>query len=304
MNENDKIAIKNIGENDPNGYVYEGLDLDKHWESINELMNKEEWPYIRADLEVSHQQPEALGVVTLKEGMVVGFMTMHGFSNIGYLDMIIVDKDHRKYFTFSALKWAEILRNLWENKFEGQVAHCTNDSQHIAAGLGFKPGLEYGLLRKDSINRDLATNKLNLLNHSHLNQIADLDQQVFGIYRPEWIASLLSQPTSYFVGGYEAGKLVATVCIRKRKDNIVCLDSCNSLSSRALFSLLAEVLENITDSHLECFVKLDSELFSFLESNDFYTPDFFKEIGPLVEMRKGETGNVGLSEHMCSLSWI
>ncbi len=106
------------------------------------------------------------------------------------------------------------------------------------------------------------------------------------------------------LGSYENKKLIASVCLRERRDNSLCLDMCNALESSSLFSLLDKVINTYSHKRLECFVKTDSDLHHYLTLKGFYVPDFFTKIGPLVELRNGEQHNIGSGQYMRTLSWI
>jgi hypothetical protein len=55
---------------------------------------------------------------------------------------------------------------------------------------------------------------------------------------------------------------------------------------------------------LECFVRTGGELHRQLERGGFRVPAFFEAIGPLVEWRRGATGEVGRSPRLQCLAWF
>ena len=67
---------------------------------------------------------------------------------------------------------------------------------------------------------------------------------------------------------------------------------------------LLETVLNETIAPLDCFVRKGSPLESLLLRHGFSMPDFFREIGPLVEWRRGETGDLGRSPRIQTLSWF
>jgi hypothetical protein len=92
--------------------------------------------------------------------------------------------------------------------------------------------------------------------------------------------------------------------VRERRENSLCIDACNALDPDALGALLGDIQQAYPDRRLECFVRHGSDLLPFLTASGFEVPAFFKEIGPLVEYRLGDSGEVGLGPHTRTLSWI
>jgi len=68
--------------------------------------------------------------------------------------------------------------------------------------------------------------------------------------------------------------------------------------------LLEQILRGLACHRIECFARTDSALHHYLLEKQFAVPDFFESIGPLVEWRKGPTGDAGLSDRILSLSWF
>ena len=114
----------------------------------------------------------------------------------------------------------------------------------------------------------------------------------------------MKQPSTKFAGRYEDGRLVASVCLRERRENSVCLDACNALNFEAIEPLLAQIFSAYPHKRMECFVQSGSDLERHLMNNHFEVPKFFVEIGPLVEYRSGPADKVGLGPAVRTLSWI
>ena len=68
--------------------------------------------------------------------------------------------------------------------------------------------------------------------------------------------------------------------------------------------LVDRVIERCGDRRLECFVRDGGPLDAVLRSRGFDMPDFFGEIGPLTEWRRGRTQGVGDGPTVHSLLWL
>ena len=68
--------------------------------------------------------------------------------------------------------------------------------------------------------------------------------------------------------------------------------------------LVKQVMRTHSSARLECFVRSGSRLDGLLQESGFVVPDFFKSIGPLVEWRKGDLQDVGISEKVQCLAWF
>lgn len=125
----------------------EPLDLDRDWPEIERLMAEEEWPLLRADLELSHSQPHD-GLIAKKDGQIAGFFNTHRFGDVAYLDMLIVDKGFRKGSIARPLYFT-LINQLREKGVTGFVAHATTDSGPLLRLLGYTPGISYTLLSRE-----------------------------------------------------------------------------------------------------------------------------------------------------------
>jgi hypothetical protein len=122
--------------------------------------------------------------------------------------------------------------------------------------------------------------------------------------RVNWIKALLKQPSSRFFGQRRPRDLVASVCLRQRRQDALCLDAANAHEFTDLQRLVSGVLAQFANHRIECFAKTDSLLHHFLLDQEFSVPEFFEPIGPLVEWRKGNVGDIGTSALVQSLSWF
>ena len=281
------------------------LEMDRDYEGIDQLFEAEEWPFIRADLEVSHAQPRATAFVARTRKQLLGFFATHHFNDIGYLDMMIVSSQARTSQVARKL-YFETTRQMKQKGMKGWVAHSTNDSYRMFKFMRFQAGQSFTLLARDPLSTTSQTEALEeyRLGPADRDALTRLDQQVFGTTRIEWIDTLLEQPSTQFFGCREEDNLVASVCLRSRKQNALCLDTVNGRSMDGLVPLLDQVLAGLAPQRIECFARTDSALHNYLLENQFSVPDFFQPIGPLVEWRKGATENVGLSNQILSLAWF
>ena len=142
------------------------------------------------------------------------------------------------------------------------------------------------------------------LQSNDLEALLALDEQVFGMSRPDWIGTLLGQPTTEFHGRRRDGDLVSSVCLRTRKQGAICLDTVNACEFSELQPLLEDVSGGLMDRRVECFARTDSPLHGFLLDRGFAVPEFFEAIGPLVEWRRGPVGPIGDSPRVQSLAWF
>ena len=62
------------------------LEMDRDYKEIDRLFEAEEWPFIRADLEVSHAQPRSTALVARSGDQMLGFFATHHFGDIGYFE--------------------------------------------------------------------------------------------------------------------------------------------------------------------------------------------------------------------------
>ena len=281
------------------------LDMNRDYKEIDRLFDLEEWPFLRSDLEVSHAQPRATALVARTKQELLGFFATHHFSDIGYLDMMIVSPGARKSHVARKL-YFETTRQMKRKGINSWVAHSTNDSYRMFKFMRFQAGQSFTLLARDPLETGKGIESLNeyRLGATDEDLLVSLDEEVFDAPRREWINTLLAQPTTRFYGSRQADRLVASVCTRLRKQNALCLDSVNAQSIDAMEGLLNQVLEGLASHRVECFARTDSELHHYLLARQFSVPEFFEPIGPLVEWRKGPAGDVGLSSKVQSLAWF
>jgi len=288
-----------------NEIVIEKLDLDRHWEGVNRLLELEEWPFIRADLDVSDEQERAIGLVARVGGVIKGFFTIHHFGDIGYLDMVIIDPSERRNLTLANDLWGRAKAEMVKNGFTSKVAHCTRSTARFLRVLGYRAGLKFWLLRKDAHQSQApARATARVLSPEYLPRLIALDEQVFGTSRHHWLTALSAQSSATFVGRFEGDALVASACLRERRENSLCIDSCNGRDGKHIATLIGEIMEAYPHKRLECFVRDGTDLHRNLLANGFYVPDFFTPIGPLVELRQGPNDEVGTGPHVRTLSWI
>lgn len=280
------------------------MDLDRDWPEIDRLFDQEEWPILRSDLEVSQAQPKAVALVARSSDTVHGFFIAHHFGDIGYLDMMIVDSRSRISDVARQL-YFKTVRALKEKGIQALVAHSTKHSHRVFKFLRFRLGQSFTLLGRDPVEAspDLAPDIIELIDKD-LGEIVNLDETVFGMRRVNWIEALLKQPSSRFFGQRRLRDLVASVCLRQRRQGALCLDAANAHEFTDLQRLVSGVLAQFVNHRIECLAKTDSLLHHFLLDQGFSVPEFFEPIGPLVEWRKGDVGDIGTSPLVQSLSWF
>lgn len=279
----------------------EALNLERDWPDLERMMLQEEWPFLRADFEVSHAQPKSTSLVARKNGQFAGFFTTHHFGEVGYLDMMVIPRAYRSAGIARPLYFAT-LKKMRARGLRSLVVHSTNDSARLFKLLGFKPGQDFTLLANDS--PAAATRGGELVERPSLEALTELDAQIFGLARPSWQRALYEQPGVQFLGLEREGRLVASICLRPRRDRAICLDQVNQTSLDDLSYLLDTALERASGRRVECFAKTGSALHELLLKRGFGVPDFFEPIGPLIEWRRGKTAPLGLGPHVQSLSWL
>jgi hypothetical protein len=285
--------------------VVADMDLDRDWNGIEQLLRIEQWPFVREDFEVSHEQPLSVAMVARRADEVLGFFSSHHFGAIGYLDMMIIDLSIRQ--TMVARKfWRRTLASMKTNGIGGLVAHSTKDSAPVFQAQKFSPGVDFTLLRREAMPgaEPDADADLLILDESDRQDLVMLDASVFGLRRDSWIEALYAKPAVQFVGLRSKNQLLASICLRPRHDKGVCLDSCNASRFEDLERLIHQVLYALPHQPIECFARTGSDLYELLIASGFTVPDFFQSIGPLVEWRRGQTEAAGLGSQIRSLSWF
>jgi GNAT superfamily N-acetyltransferase len=282
----------------------EELVLDRDFADVDRLFELEQWPFVRADLEISHAQPRAVGYVARKDGRFAGFYTAHHFADVGYLDMSIVAPEFRRHGVGRPLH-VRAMREMRQKGIRSFVVHTTNDSAPIIWILGFGKGQTFTLLARDAAGAARPPGpSIALLGPSDLEALVSLDAEVFGVRREPWIAGLLRQESTRFYGIRRGTDLSASICLRARKNDAICLDAANARDFADLATLAKEVIACHAARRIECFVRDGAELDGFLREQGFAVPEFFRAIGPLTEWRKGNTGSVGRTPLVQCLSWF
>lgn len=285
--------------------VIEPMKLDRDYDGINRLLELEQWPFTRADLELSHAQPRSTALVARQDECLLGFFATHHFGDVGYLDMMVVDTQARGTRLAQRLAYATH-EQMCRRGMRAFVAHSTNDSFDVFRFFGYTSGINFTLMRLEPRTLTDEVDRLDdvRLNSADLHAILALDARVFGMTRRPWIECLLQQATTRFVGRRVNGHLIASICLRARRQNAVCLDGANAVDDADLFPLVDTVVDRLSSRRIECFVRTESRLHRHLAQHGFTVPDFFQPIGPLVEWRKGVTGIVGMSPLNRTLSWF
>ena len=103
------------------------VEMTSDLPAIERLLQLEEWPLVREDLEVSHCQPGAVFNVAIKDGAFAGFFATHSFGRVGYLYLMIIDPMFRRKGIARPL-YFKTLRSLRASGAHGYVVHTTNDS--------------------------------------------------------------------------------------------------------------------------------------------------------------------------------
>jgi hypothetical protein len=277
------------------------LSLARDWPHVDALFALEQWPFVRADLEISHAQPGAVGFSAWKDDVFAGFYTAHAFGKVGYLDLSIVAPAFRRAGMLRPMH-VKVVRTLRERGARGLAVHTTVESAPLIRILGFEPGQTFTLLARDPVGP--GAGDLVPLGLDDEAGLVALDAAVFGVARPSWVGGLLRQPSTRFYGRKREGVLVASVCLRERRAGAVCLDAANATDPAELLPLIREVLVQHAHQRLECFVRDGRALGEALRASGFAVPGFFVAIGPLVEWREGDTAGVGDGPHVQSLSWF
>lgn len=270
------------------------LELDRDWPAIEALLRREEWPFVRADLEVGHAQPKAVGHVARVDGRFAGFFTTHAFGDVGYLDMMIVDAAFRGR-TVARPLYLQTLRALQDQGVRGMVVHTTNDSARLIRLLGFQPGIDFTLWTRDP----RGSGDPGAVDHTTDREaILTADAAAFGMRREAWIDALLAQPEVRFVR-----RGAAQAVLRPRAVQAVCIDAVSG-TSEGVQALVDGIVAACGDRELQCFARTGGALEERLRHHGFTVPDFFVPIGPLTEWRQGDTSDLGATEQLHSLMWL
>ena len=107
-----------------------------------------------------------------------------------------------------------------------------------------------------------------------------------------------------FFGVKKHGVLCAFGALRPRREGALCLDLVTAARDETMDALVDGCLQHGGSRRIECFARTGTRLDARLLASGFETPAFFRDIGPLVEWRKGRTAGTGDSERMSCLSWF
>jgi GNAT superfamily N-acetyltransferase len=283
---------------DPHAVQIEPLDLDRDWPEIEALLQAEEWPFVRADLELGDAQPGDTSFVARKDGRFAGFFTAHGFPGdagpVGYLDMLVIHPDFRGQ-TVARPLYLRTLQALEQAGARGLCVHTTNDSARLIRLLGFRPGRSFTLLI-----REPGPGGEGMLAPVDADRLAALDTATFGVERPGWTGWLASDDRVEALGTDRAA-----IVLRPRIGGAYSFDGCYAPDPADLDGLVAALVAEKGGEHaLMAFAATDGPLHQAMLRHGFAVPDFFVPIGPLVEWRQGQTGAVGASDAVHSLLWL
>ncbi len=281
------------------------LDLDTDWADIDRLMTAEEWPFLRSDLELSHAQPH-LGMAARKVGKFAGFFNTHSFGDVAYLDMMIIDKDFRNGSIARPLYFSTT-RALKEKGATGFVAHATNDSGPLLGLLGYTPGISFTLLEREVKEMTVAGGHRGELvedDEMTVDEIVTLDTEIMGVERPAWVQHLYDNPEVRLYGFRKKKRLTAALALRPRKGDAWGLDMAHGIEFADISSLVHVVLVMNSGKIIQVFARTDSKLHQMLTAIEFEVPAFFQPIGPLVEYRLGETGDIGTDPRVLTMNWL
>lgn len=281
------------------------LEFERDFPHIEKLLKLEQWPFVKNDLQASHQQPGSVGLVAHYKGQFAGFYLAHPFGKIGYLDMSIIAPEFRGKGVGRPLH-VRAMREMKKTGIRSFVVHTTQESAPMIWLLGFDKGQSFSLMAREPLSSlpvELQA-PIKKMGIKDLPALVELDEAVFGLRRETWIVSLLQQSSTEFYGIYDQETLVASLCLRSRRDGALCLDMVNGKNFEELQLLLHGILQAFANQRIECFVREQAPLWNFLQKAGFFIPDFFQEIGPLTEWRKGKTGKVGRTPLVQCLSWF
>ncbi len=281
---------------DPHAVQIEPLVLDRDWSEIEQLLRAEEWPFVRADLELGDAQPGETSFVARKDGRFAGFFTAHVFPGdagpVGYLDMMVIHPDVRGQ-TVARPLYLRTLQALEEAGARGMCVHTTNDSARLIRLLGFTAGRSFTLLI-----REPGPGGEGGLVPVDPKRLARLDAEAFGVERPAWTGWLANDPRVETLGTEDG-----VVVLRPRVEGAYSFDGCYAEEADVDGLVAALVAEKGGEHGLMAFAATQGALHRAMLRHGFAVPDFFEPIGPLVEWRQGETGDIGRGP-VHSLLWL
>ncbi len=293
-------------------FVIEPMDLARDWPGIERLLTIEGWPYVYDDLALWAHDPRAIALVVREAAQLQGYFIIQPFDHIAYLDNMLMDPSRRRNVFMTTELFTEARRRMDRQGFNAYVTHCTPSSARMARLLGYRPGQAFDLMRREARRAEAPggptrsgepPRALEPLEATALGALVDLDTRVFGLRREPHLHALMQQAGTRFYGRRDGDHLVASVCLRARRGDTLCVDACNALDFAPLQRLLDDVLQAHAHRPLDCFVKQGIDLQHHLERQGFGRPPGRPEIASLVEYRLGPTGEVGLSPAMRTMSW-
>jgi GNAT superfamily N-acetyltransferase len=271
------------------------LELDRDWPELEWLLRKEEWPFIRSDLELGEAQPGEASYIARKDGKLAAFFTTFMFGHIGYLDMFVIHPDFRGQGIARPL-YFKAIEGLQTSGATGLVCHTTNDSARLVKILGFTPGRPFTL----RVRPAGPTPPGPALQKGDPARFKALDTEIFGIARPAWTGFLADDPRVDLVA-YGS----AIVAMRPRVDNGYSIDHLLVPDPDDLVPLVDGIIAKYgATSPLNVFAVTDGVFEKIIADRGFAVPEFFVPIGPLIEWREGDTEPVGRSELIHSLLWL
>lgn len=271
------------------------LDLDKHWPDVERLMRMEEWPFVKADLELGDAQPGETSFIAKRDGRVAAFFTAFMFGHIGYLDMFVIDPEFRGTGIARPL-YFRVIQAMQDAGAKGLVAHTTNDSARLIKLMGFKPGRSFTMYVRPPGPAPAGP----ALTRPDVAQYQALDTRIFGVARPAWTGFLANDPRVDLVAHGDA-----IVALRPKFGEGFTLDQMLAPNPDDI----APLVDGIIAKHgaagpLMVSCTTGGALERILVERGFSVPDFFVPIGPLIEWRDGDTEPVGRSEAIQSLLWL
>jgi len=283
----------------------EPLDLCADWPQLDRMLEAEGWPFTRDDIAMSVAQPGSAAMVARHHHKALGFILAHHFGPVASGDMIMVDHGQRAgHPMLSVDLWLQLENTLEQRGFRTIVAHGTRRSSRAFGLFGFQPGRPFTALRREPLAARSDAALPDTLGPADLPALTRLDAEVFGIERDAWVRSLCALPNARQVGRHDQGELVASICLRERRHQILFLDACNALSFAALRPLLDQVLAACSQRALECMAAVGSDLHHYLLEQRFFVPAAFAAIAPLVELRSGPHSDIGLGDQVRTLNWV
>ena len=271
------------------------LKLDRDWPDVERLLRLEEWPFVRADLELGEAQPGETSYVARKDGKFAAFFTSFMFGHIGYLDMFVIDPAFRGQGVARPL-YFKVIEALQSHGATGLVAHTTNDSARLIKLLGFVPGRPFTL----RVRPPAPAPEGPQLSKGDPERFKAMDTEIFGIARPTW-SGFLAQDIRVDLVAY--GDAIAA--LRPRVDGGYSLDHMLAPKQEDIIPLVDGIVaKHGANGPLMAFAATDGYLEGVLHERGFAVPEFFVPIGPLIEWRDGKTEPVGRSEMLHSLFWL